>query len=405
MPARDPHTARQPNALVSVVIAAFNAERFLREAIDSVLAQTYRPLEIIVVNDGSTDATQAVIDGFSNRVLAIMQPNAGRSAARNAGAARAAGAYLAFLDADDVFAPEKLALQVPAMEGNPDLALVASGLNVVDVAGHVERVVRPWAHHPEFDEERLTYIGLIGLHGMLLRRNWFDRVGGFDDSLHLAEDMDLAWRIWAAGGPMAWLTAIVGDYRIHEDNSSHRVLEHHHARLALLQRQLDTDKLTAAAVARAPDVVALLKVGAAGRLYGLGRHDRAHQLLLGAIRLSPMLLDNDGLPLLDAIAGWRDDPWIGNRGRILETALAGLPPSLDWIASRRGQIETRLWRRRFYHAAVERDAVLLRRAWLHVAARHLRWLLNRGSWSLLFRSLLWRSPFGTSPPAQAILMR
>lgn len=112
---------KQP--LISCIVPVYNGELYLREAIDSILAQTYRPLEIIVVDDGSTDATPDVVAGYGDRLRYIRQPNAGPGAARNHGLNLAQGEFIAFLDADDLWHPDKLARQMTRFLNRPDLDL------------------------------------------------------------------------------------------------------------------------------------------------------------------------------------------------------------------------------------------------------------------------------------------
>jgi len=104
---------------VSLVIATFNHARFVGEALDSALAQTLRAVEVVVVDDGSTDDTPAVLARYDGRILVIRQPNRGLAAARNAGLAASRGTYVTFLDADDVLMPTKLAEQVAVLERAP----------------------------------------------------------------------------------------------------------------------------------------------------------------------------------------------------------------------------------------------------------------------------------------------
>src|SRR5579864_8740685 len=118
----DGHGAPQ----VSVVIPAYNAARFLGDAIQSVLNQTYSNFEVVVVNDGSTDDTESVVRSFGDRLFYVKQANKGVSAARNEGIKRARGQYVAFLDSDDVWLPTKLAEQIPFLEQNPEVGLVYS---------------------------------------------------------------------------------------------------------------------------------------------------------------------------------------------------------------------------------------------------------------------------------------
>lgn len=391
--------------VVSVIIPTYNSAKHLSQALNSVWSQTYQDYEIIVVDDGSTDGTQDILSDYGDRIRCLFQPNAGSSVARNAGAAVAAGRYIAFLDADDRLAPNKLALQVPVLESHADLALVASGLNLVDTEGLTLRTERPWLHLPRIDLERLTFVGLVGVHGTLLRRSWFDRVGGFDARLRYCQDMDLWWRVFAAGGSMAWLTAVVGDYRIHEKNKSQSVLEHHKWRVDLLRQHAASGRLTPTAMGRIPEVIAQLKIAAAGRLYDLDDSAAAAALLVEASRLDPRLLDQDGMGMLDAMVCWQDDPWIRNRGSVLDTCLAALPSELVWLAMQAPRFEARYWRRQFYLAVAERQGSLLRRAWVAMASRDPSWLANRGSWALLARSILYPSQWRQATPLVPEIIR
>ena len=108
---------------LSIGLPVFNGEKYLAEAIRSVLAQTYSPIEIIVVDDGSTDSSQEILAGFVDRVTTVRQQNAGPAAARNRGIAEAKGEYVAFLDADDTWVPTKTVTQMRHLVNTPDLGV------------------------------------------------------------------------------------------------------------------------------------------------------------------------------------------------------------------------------------------------------------------------------------------
>src|SRR5215471_9275789 len=110
-------------SLISCVVPVFNGERYLSETLDSILAQTYRPLEIVVVDDGSTDRTADVVASYHDEVHYFKQANTGVPAARNLGISRAAGAFIAFLDADDLWHPEKLERQMACFKARPELEI------------------------------------------------------------------------------------------------------------------------------------------------------------------------------------------------------------------------------------------------------------------------------------------
>lgn len=126
-----------PAPLVSVVIPAYNAAAFLRQTLDSVLTQTYHYLEVIVVDDGSTDDTARILDEYRGRLRVLQQRNAGQAAARNHGAQRAGGDLLAFLDSDDLWDREKIARQVEMLIRFPGAAATYCDHRTIDANGHL----------------------------------------------------------------------------------------------------------------------------------------------------------------------------------------------------------------------------------------------------------------------------
>jgi glycosyltransferase involved in cell wall biosynthesis len=204
--------------LVSVVIAAFNAERFLAEAISSVLNQTHRELEVIVVDDGSTDSTASVVErSLDPRVRLLRQPNKGVSMARNAGIEAARGEYVAFLDADDVWLPSKVERQLSVFRQHPAMGLVCGGYQIVDESLQELLTVTPRPRHLrslrmlylEGDGVGLSFTGVVPVR--ILRE-----VGGFDELLSTGADVDLACRI-ARSHPITAVRETVALYRTHFD--------------------------------------------------------------------------------------------------------------------------------------------------------------------------------------------
>jgi len=181
---------------VSVIIPTYNYGRFIAEAIDSVLAQTYPLLEIIVVDDGSTDDTPRIAAAYGDRIRYIRQQNAGVGAARNAGIAAARGEYVAFLDSDDIWLPEKIAKQLALFEADPELGLVHCGIEKFDPAGKLtvllsgmEGWVAPYLLRLDRD-----VIVAAGSSPMLPKRV-IEEIGGFDTRLPPSEDWDFCYRV------------------------------------------------------------------------------------------------------------------------------------------------------------------------------------------------------------------
>lgn len=202
--------------LVSVIMAAYNAERFIARAIASVLKQTYARWELIVVDDGSTDGTAEVVRGFSNEHIQYLRTaNRGPSAARNAGIDAARGEIVAFLDADDLWFPEKLAAQVSAMEADPGAGLCYTRVRTIDEAGRAIATPRhSRAALPEGDcLDRVLVRNLTVTSSVILRRAALDRAGRFDENLLGPEDWDL-WRRVAVHYRFLRVPRILAAYRM-----------------------------------------------------------------------------------------------------------------------------------------------------------------------------------------------
>jgi len=202
---------------ISVVIPAYNAARYVAEAVDSVLAQSLPPREVIVVDDGSTDDTEAVVRRFQDRVRYVRQPNGGSAAARNRGIREARGELIALLDADDVWFPEKLKKQWECLRDHPEAGLVHTNFYYCDENGD-ERVLGV------LGRERVgrCYEIMFQDNGInnsttLIRRECFDRVGLFDESFKTCQDYDLYLRM-SRYYEFAFLDEPLAVYRRHDSN-------------------------------------------------------------------------------------------------------------------------------------------------------------------------------------------
>ena len=204
--------------VVSVIIPCYNQAKFLGEAIESVLKQNYRRLEVIVIDDGSTDGTAEVADRYSD-VIRISQENRGLAAARNRGLSQSTGDYLVFLDADDRLLPEALAVGVRSLDTHPECAFVYGRSRWVSVDG------APVPAPPQYSMGEEPYRSLLerncvwGCMTVMFRRSVLEAVSGFDASLASAEDSDLYLRI-ARKFPVYFHGTVVAEYRRHEANMS-----------------------------------------------------------------------------------------------------------------------------------------------------------------------------------------
>lgn len=236
---------------VSAIIPTHNRPAFLREALASVCAQTYRNVEIVVVDDGSTPAaraaTQRVITEFARgqdlRVRCIVQPHRGVSVARNRGARAGRGALLAFLDSDDVWLPDKLARQVALFAAEPRTQICQT--EEIWLRRGVR--VNPRVAHRKPDGD-VFFASLarcvVSPSAVMLRRSLFERVGGFDEALPACEDYDLWLRI-AVNEPVPLIDVpLVLKRGGHADQLSRRYWGMDRFRIVALRKLLDSGRLS-----------------------------------------------------------------------------------------------------------------------------------------------------------------
>lgn len=199
------------SGLVSVVIPCHNQGRYLNEAIQSVFSQTYPKVEIIVVDDGSDDATASIALGFGDRIRFLQQRQRGASAARNAGLAACSGEYVQYLDADDRIEPDKILRQAEFLERNPETGIVYSDVRYFSDAAPDARTLgpyivaegRPWTpmlwQAPGTMLEKLIHRNLLAINSALMRRQAVAIVGRWNEDLLAVEDWEYWIRCAAAG--------------------------------------------------------------------------------------------------------------------------------------------------------------------------------------------------------------
>ena len=196
---------------VSVIMSVYNGEKYLRQAIESVLAQTYKPIEFILVNDGSVDGTEEILKQYTSQILYITRSNQGQPAALNLGMAMAKSDYLTFLDADDLYMADKIALQMDILDQRPELDMVF---------GHLEQFFSP-----ELSEERKAqwvcpkglspgYMAAAGL----FRKECFDKVGLFNEEQKIGAFLDWYMRSEEKKLKSHLIPNKVLSRRIHENN-------------------------------------------------------------------------------------------------------------------------------------------------------------------------------------------
>jgi len=222
--------------LVSVIVPCYNAARFVPEAVASVRRQQYQPLEILVVDDGSTDDTAGAAARLGGEVRYFRKENGGVATARNLGLREARGEIIAFLDADDEWPDGKLGVQLARLDADADLDVVT---------GRIRYIALPGAETPDLHFEgpdrTLTQVHLgAGLY----RRRAFDRVGPFDETFRMSEDSDWFLRAREAGLKIVVMAEVTLLYRLHESNLTRNATARDYMMTELIHKSLERRRRT-----------------------------------------------------------------------------------------------------------------------------------------------------------------
>ena len=243
--------------LISVVIPVFNGEKTIKETIDSVLKQTFTDFELLVINDGSQDLTVEVVEKIQDsRIQLYSYPNAGLAASRNRGIDRSTGEYIAFIDADDMWTPDKLEAQFNALKSHPEAAVAYSWTDYIDEysqflgkGGHITVNGNIYPH--------LLLTDLLeNGSNPLIRKQAFIEVGNFDESLRAAEDWDMLLRLAIRYHFIAVSSPQVL-YRISSNSMSFNVLQQERESLKVIERAFN----------QAPESLQYLKKPSLANLY------------------------------------------------------------------------------------------------------------------------------------------
>jgi glycosyltransferase involved in cell wall biosynthesis len=219
-------------ATVSIVIPAYNAAKYLRETLDSALNQTYRDAEVIVVDDGSTDETPRILEQYGDRIQVLRQENHGRAAACNTGARAARGEWIAFLDADDIWLPDKLQRQVSECS-----QYAISHTNSFFFGEYFKDDVLKTSVTPQYGGwvlDRLLVGNFVTCSSVMMRREVYHYYGGFDTTFRYAED----WPLWlkvCAEHELGYVERPLVRYRVHEASKSRTVRHTIFAHLRIME--------------------------------------------------------------------------------------------------------------------------------------------------------------------------
>ncbi len=224
---------------VSAIIPVKNCKTFIHEALRSVLSQSFRDLEVIVIDDGSTDFDYKTLEQLDTRVKVLRLEGCGVSSARNAGMRHAKGDFFAYLDADDVWFPGKLEAQIRYFDLNPDVGVIFGQFkkwhpNSNGTFAAAASICTDCANLTEAEVDRSGWLYtkllmglLVGMNTAVIRRNVYAQIGGFDESMRIGEDYDF-WLRASRVAPMHSLDGPVALYRIHSASAMHKVAKDNH---------------------------------------------------------------------------------------------------------------------------------------------------------------------------------
>lgn len=234
-----------PEVTVSILMPVYNGEQYLSEAIESTLAQTYQNFELLIVNDGSTDNSKAIVATYlSNpKISYFEQQNAGVAAARNQAIRNANGKYIGFLDQDDLWLPDKLSTQIQFLDTNQEIAFVHSRQGYIQADGAlIADYPKDWIadlHGNCFTE--LFKRNRIAVLTVLLRKNVIDKIGFFNETVSRVDDYELWLRI-CSKYPIGFQDKKLALYRCHDTNASHDYIKMEQAELNALETLYNKNK-------------------------------------------------------------------------------------------------------------------------------------------------------------------
>ncbi|MFN2126434.1 MAG: glycosyltransferase family 2 protein [Anaerolineales bacterium] len=333
-------------AIVSVIIPTYNHADYLGFAVQSVLDQTFSDFEIIVVDDGSTDHTGTVLGNFDDpRLTVIRQSNAGLLAARNRGVSESSGPFVTFLDADDLFLPQKLAVLHLHLQNNPQTGFAAGLVRYVNQSGEILSVEE--SPPGSLDVKSLLFKNPVHVSAIMVRREWLDLVGGFKNEriYDACGDWDLWLKLSYAGCKMDWVEQVVTSYRIVPDQMSQNPLGMRESQLAVLNNFFAQPNLAPDMNALQNEALSSSLLNIAARAYYAGDYATGNNDLAQAINLNPNLTANHYERLYYSLIGWARAPYPLDSETYLNRIYLNLSDDLKELRPvlRKAMAEVALW--------------------------------------------------------------
>lgn len=376
--------------IVSVIITTYNRSAFIAKAIDSVLAQTFQDFELIIIDDGSTDNTDKVVAKFQDpRITYKWVENGERSRARNLGISMSRGQYIAFLDSDDWYLPNKLAVQVTTLQQEPQLGMALGGWLIVDESGRKIQEVYPWKWilgQPTI--EQWLFSTTATPITLLVKKECLESVGGFDVELNIAEDVELWIRLALNGCQSTWTNETVAVVLVHGNNSLRNWSVLHDGLLKTLNKLFANPRFEEKLGLSHAEVFARFHLTLAWQAYETGAAKHGQEELQQAIMLYPALTEHNDQAIRKSIIDHSQYFLVAKPTRFVEQVLENLPPSLVALKKYRREVLGITWMSQAWRAHNDGDLKRVRESVFHAIWYRPSCLKDRGILSMLFESLL-----------------
>jgi glycosyltransferase involved in cell wall biosynthesis len=374
--------------LISVIIPAYNQARYLKSAINSVLSQTYLIWECIVVDDGSTDNTSEIVHKFRHpKIKYIYQRNSGLSAARNAGLLASKGDYISFLDSDDCFSPQKFEILLELFKNNPKLALAAGTAALIDENGNP--INRNFETVLPKNSRELLFGNPLHVGSVLLKREWYQKVGLFDTSLRSYEDWDYWLRLAIAGGEMESVGKIVSFYRFHTAQMTKNTQQMTEASFAVLKKVFEDPNVLQDWLPYKSKAYSHSYLRASANAYLDEDFTNAQAYINEACRLNPELLSKNGTILMRKVFGWSELPKVKSPFKFQQMILNHLPQNVNAeIKGRKSAILAEFTIQKAFEFYRNQDFFNTFYYLKQGIRLNWAWLLNRGVVKIFFSLLL-----------------
>lgn len=386
---------------VSIVIPTYNRQRLVQETIDSVLRQSFSDWELLVIDDGSTDETATVLtERYGNSIRYVHQQNQGESAARNKGITLAQGKYVAFLDSDDLWLPNKLQRQVEVLDSQTEVGLVSTQAYWMSNEGL--QLQRP-PHGHDRASATVSWADLVlgnaiagGGSSAMVRRRCFELAGTFDASIRFGEEWDLwlriarHWRVYQIPEPLCCYRINPGGARTWAPRPD-EVASLHLDHLDILKKAFaDCPDVDSACEDLQGQALSREYLRTALVYYGLGNVEQGHEHWLTAIRHCPeYATDRDVLwqQITNAVAGYANVAEPGSRIRqakgMLERIFSRLPEQVTALREHGNELTARILVELAFAAAQKKESKVARRCALESLVRDPRWIQNVGMVKIL----------------------